>query len=161
MSHVSSCHNPYQLPKDATISPILLHDHTITVCTHVTTANICSLQELHLCPMPHYSLMIILTCHILSIPFHSSPESPKAWVLFMLPNLPVLVAKHPYVSHCSILSFFSILGIPFSSPAIPMLMIPLIEWVCSSALKFMAKSSIRLTLVSVVYWSRVFGHLLL
>ena len=103
MSHVIPCHNPCQLPTGAFISPIHLHNCMIT-------ANICGPQEPHLCPTPCYSLMIILAHQILSIPFHDIPESPEAQVLFMPPELSVLVARCPYVS------FFSILRILTSYP---------------------------------------------
>ena len=114
MSHVIPCHNPYQLLRGGFVSLIHLHNCTITACTCTITMNICSLQEPCLCLTPHYSLTIILTCHVLGIPFHHISESPKAQVLFMLPDLTMLIAKHPYVSCCSILSFFSILRIPLS-----------------------------------------------
>ena len=55
-----------------------LSDHMITACTHVITTNICGPQEPCLYPVPQYSLMIILTCSILSIHFCYIPESLKA-----------------------------------------------------------------------------------
>ena len=88
------------LPQITTISLILHFDCTITACAHTTTANIHSLQKPHLCPMPCYSLVIIIAHHILGISFCYIP---KHECCFPLPNLP-----------CSLLSVHMSLTLLFS-----------------------------------------------
>ena len=96
MSHVTPCHNTYQLPRDASILPILLCNCATTVCT---------------CEHPRH---ISVTCCTI----HSQSSSLAIFLVFLSDTLLNLLKDECYLHYLTclymLLSVHMSLALPFS-----------------------------------------------